>query len=150
MTVSLIDASSMIGADDKFSRKSNFVFWESRLANKTKEGYIQSPATVLEHEMAHKLGYLKDPVAYTARAIPGSDKQYESLEERRVITGLEAKTARANGEYPLGYVRSDHEDHGSFWVSDPTQTSPESTSSPQQEQVKSSNLLERFLQWFNN
>jgi len=124
------------------------VLWNPREASKTKEGYTYSPATGLEHEMAHALDYLTNPKAHNAR-VDATDKQYDNKEERRVITGPEAKTAQANGEFPKGYVRTDHE-YSSIRVSDPTKTTPVSTETPQQKQVSSPTMWERFWQWWNN
>ena len=99
------------------------VYWNPDWADKVPGGYVESPATILEHEMAHGLSYLTDPVAHAARVLKG-DKQYDNAEERRVITGTEAKTAQKNKELPEGYIRPDHKDHGEFRVSGVTKTLP--------------------------
>lgn len=49
----------------------------------------------------------------------GSDPQNDTLEERRVITGSEAKTARANGEFPKNDLRKDHSTGKRIIVSSP-------------------------------
>ena len=126
----------------------NIVYWNSQYATTTKEGYVYSPATTLEHEMTHELNYQKNPEAQKARR-DTYDKQYENKEERKVITGAEAKTAQANGEFPKGYVRSDHNGYNRFKVSDPTKTTPAPPQPPQQ-QTPSPSLWERFKQWWNN
>jgi RHS repeat-associated protein len=82
------------------------------------ERCIISPATALEHEFDHNLSFLSDPEGFRQREGYGeyrglsyrasTDRQYFSTEERRVITGSEAKTAQARGEFPPGYVRPDH------------------------------------------
>jgi hypothetical protein len=126
-----------------------WVFWNPRWASKTSEGYVYSPATILEHEMDHALSYLTDPVAHAARAKKGTDKQYETKEERRVITGSEAKTAQANGEFPAGYMRTNHAIQDKVRVNSPTRTAQESASELQHQQATASNLWERFLQWLN-
>ncbi|MDH6353690.1 RHS repeat-associated protein [Dysgonomonas sp. PH5-45] len=83
------------------------VYWNPTQANITNEGYIYSPATVLEHEFDHGLSFEKDSKAHKDR-VNTYDSQYTRKEERRVITGSEVKTARANKEFPKGYVRSSH------------------------------------------
>jgi len=147
MTASLIDATGFMGADNKRDPSSGFIFWDSRLASKTEEGYVESPATILEHEMDHALDYLRNPKAHQDR-VDTPDKQYKNAEERRVTTGSEAKTGYANGEYPKGYSRSDRKDYGDIRVSDPTQTTP--IQIPQQEQIKSPTLWDSFLQRLND
>ena len=79
------------------------VKWESRRGIKTTNGGFQSAATRLEHEFDHAIDWSKDKVAHV-RNVKSKDLQYENKEERRVITGSEAKTAKANGEE----VRKDH------------------------------------------
>jgi len=141
MTVTLTDAA---GSDN--NHNASFIRWDSRIASKTKEGYVESPATSLEHEMAHALDYLSDPDYSTRKNTP--DNQYGNQEERWVITGAEAKTGQANGEYPQGYVRSDHVDHGDFWVSDPTKRAP--MPPPQQEPFKTPTLWGSFFKRLND
>jgi RHS repeat-associated protein len=119
------------------------IYWNNLYGSKTKEGYAYSPATTLEHEMDHTLSYLTDPKAHEKR-VKTPDKQYENAEERRVITGSEAKTAQANGEFPKGYVRTDHEYYSSFRVSDPTKATPMQTQPSVQKQKSSPNLWKRF------
>lgn len=123
------------------------VFWDPSEAIKTAEGHVMSPATALEHEMSHVKNYLTDKDAQKAR-VRTSDNQYGNAEEKKVITGAEAKTAQSNGEFPKGYVRGDHKDHGSIRVNDPTKTS--TTSTPSQTKQNSSSLLQRFKDWWNN
>lgn len=67
------------------------------IGNRTTEGGLQSPATSLEHEMDHAVDYVKNPQQHNTRS-QTYDAQYDTKEERRVITGSEAKTAKANGE----------------------------------------------------
>ncbi|GHT50735.1 hypothetical protein FACS189440_18680 [Bacteroidia bacterium] len=142
MTVNLKDGG------DNYNTKNNTVFWNPRWASTTKEGYIYSPATTLEHEMDHASAYLTNPTAHDTR-VATTDQQYDNKEERRVITGAEAKTAQANGEFPQGYVRTDHAGYKSIRVSDPTQTNPMSTAAPTQRQPTSSSWWDSFIQWWN-
>ena len=88
----------------------SFVLWNPELGVETKEGYSMSPATILEHEMDHGVRYttIEDYSVLRKETKDNSDPQYGKLEERRVITGSEAKTARANGEVPKNYSRKSH------------------------------------------
>ncbi|GHT25198.1 cell well associated RhsD protein [Bacteroidia bacterium] len=135
--------------DNYFDKKQNAIFWDPKYASETKEGHVYSPATILEHEGDHTLDYKKNPEAHNKR-VGTLDKQYENKEERRVITGSEAKTARANGEFPAGYVRSDHFDHGDIRVSDPTKTTrmPSPTLVPKAAPAPS--MWQRVMRWWNN
>ena len=146
MITNLRDA---IGTVTKYAPNDNFIYWDSRLANRTKDGIVRSPATHLEHEMDHALDYLTDPVGHNKR-VNTPDKQYENAEERRVITGSEVKTAHANHEFHEGYVRPDHDEHGGgIRVSDPTKTTP-MPNSPQQQKQADPSWLDRLLQWLIN
>lgn len=115
------------------------VFWNPEQASKTAEGYTRSPATNLEHEMDHGLSYVTNKEAHKERA-ETPDKQYGTAEEKRVITGSEAKTAQGNKEYPQGYTRKDHDSHGHIKVNDPTKTTP----TQQTQQQNNPSLLERL------
>ncbi|MDO5760282.1 MAG: RHS repeat-associated core domain-containing protein, partial [Bacteroidota bacterium] len=91
-----------------------YVFWESRKGLRTSNGGKQSPATRLEHEFDHAIDHLTNPHNHRIRQ-EQNDEQYENKEERRVITGSEKKTAKANNED----IRYDH--YGKTYdVSDPT------------------------------
>ena len=73
------------------------MYWKSRQGIETTEGGRQSPATVLEHEFDHAVDNTKNHKIHDERRNQ-KDKQYDNKEERRVITGSERKTAKANGE----------------------------------------------------
>lgn len=89
------------------SRNKSFVLWNPKLGSQDENGKIISPATILEHEVDHAIGYETDE-HFMKNQVIGSDEQYNTKEERRVITGSEAKTAQANKEFPKGYVRPSH------------------------------------------
>ena len=102
-------------------QEESFVLWNPEIGLETKEGYSMSPATVLEHEMDHGIRYVTDNTrGYLNDVKQGSDSQYGTREERRVITGSEVKTARANGEFPKNYVRKDHNSSRFIFVPSPT------------------------------
>ena len=73
------------------------VYWKSRQGLKTTDGKYQSPATVLEHEFDHAVDNYRNHRNHLERSNE-YDKQYDNKEERRVITGSETKTAKANRE----------------------------------------------------
>ena len=73
------------------------VRWESRRGLKTTDGGFQSAATRLDHEFNHALSMINNGAAHRRRRAT-VDEHYGNAEERRVITGGEAKTAKANGE----------------------------------------------------
>ena len=94
------------------------VYWESRQGLITTEGGKQSAATALEHEMDHAVDDAKNHTQHVKRANQ-SDSQYDKKEERRVIRGNEAQTAKANKEA----IRKDHRGRNYSTVS-PTSTKP--------------------------
>ncbi len=84
------------------------VFWNPNAGREDANGSVVSPATVLDHELDHQVEFSKDPVGTRTRAME-KDSQYGTTEERRVITGSEQKTAKANGEIKEGQVtRTNH------------------------------------------
>lgn len=83
------------------------VFWNSRIGLETRWGCM-SPATILEHEIDHAYDDVREGGKYHeahVRRVKEKDSQYGNKEDRRVVTGSERKTARANGEA----VRYNHE-----------------------------------------
>ena len=93
----------------------------------TTDGGLQSPATRLDHEMDHAVDYLynahehninNDP-GFPIGTGPGYDPQFDTKEERRVITGSEVKTALSNRE-------SIRHNHGGipYRTAGPTTTKP--------------------------
>lgn len=86
------------------------VSWNPELGLETANNIVLSPASALDHELDHALQaqvhnskFKKDNVTF--------DKNYDNLEEKRVITGSEQKTALANGEIKKGQItRSEHHD----------------------------------------
>lgn len=84
------------------------IYWNSDLGTETDNGTVMSPATVLEHEADHALHRATKPEEH--RKLKDSpDSNYTNLEEKRVITGSEQRTARANGEISANQVtRTNH------------------------------------------
>jgi hypothetical protein len=79
------------------------VAWESRIGLKVSSNGIQSPATRLEHEIDHAVDEINHPTDHRNRR-KTANSQYDNEEEKRVITGSETETAKANGEC----TRDDH------------------------------------------
>ena len=69
-----------------------------------RSGGKQSAATRLEHEFDHAVHWYDNKFEHIQYR-KANDSQYETKEERRVITGSETKTAKANGES----TRTNHE-----------------------------------------
>ena len=87
------------------------IYWNSEWGSQNDNGTVRSPATIFDHEADHALEHKTNPEAYEVNRVKDSDLQYDTKEERRVITGSEQKTARANGDTCPGQVtRRNH--HG--------------------------------------
>lgn len=86
--------------DDSYQPSTHTIRWDPRSALMTTDGGRQSPALGLGHELDH--------AAEDARTYDGlqnvSDYAFDSLEERRVITGSERHAAHTLHES----VRRDH------------------------------------------
>ena len=74
----------------------NTIDWNPELGLET-ETTVLSPAASADHEFDHGLDVIASPDEHAKRAST-PDAQYDTKEERRVITGSEQKTAKANGE----------------------------------------------------
>ncbi|BES61850.1 M91 family zinc metallopeptidase [Dysgonomonas capnocytophagoides] len=83
------------------------VKWNPNVGIETTDGKTMSPATMLEHEVAHEFSYQDDTAAHRDRQ-KSDDPKYDNKEEKRVIMGTEATTARANKEVPKNYTRPNH------------------------------------------
>lgn len=80
------------------------IYWKSNWGSQRDNGVINSPATVFDHEADHALEHKTNAQEYEKNRVLNSDPQYDSKEERRVITGSEQRTSRANGEIRSGQV----------------------------------------------
>jgi RHS repeat-associated protein len=90
------------------------IYWDPSLGLATEEGAMLSPTTILNHEMTHALtfdaamdkGKVKE---YVANSKKGSDPDYDSKNEKWIITRSEQNTAKALGEIGSGQVtRKNH------------------------------------------
>ncbi|MCX6221330.1 MAG: RHS repeat-associated core domain-containing protein [Bacteroidia bacterium] len=68
---------------------------------------ISSPATVMEEEFDHAVDAAKHPKEHAIRENT-MDSKYGDREERRAAEGSNAKTGRANKEYPSGKKMENH------------------------------------------
>jgi len=91
-------------------KSANVITWNNEAGLETTNGYVLSPATILDHESAHALNAINNAGEKYALSIT-PDKQYDWKEESRVIQGPEQKTARANREIPQNAVTRDNH-HG--------------------------------------
>jgi RHS repeat-associated protein len=105
----------LIGALDEGSKGAGFsqskgkISWNPTTGVKFEDGVKVSPASVLNHEVDHALDAVVNPKEHTENSKKGSDSQYDTKEERRVITGSEQETAKNLGEIKDGQVtRTDH------------------------------------------
>jgi len=95
--------------NSSFNFQSKEIKWDPNLGVTTNEGQTMSPTAVLNHEVDHANQFDKKPDEYKKDRVHGTDAQYESKEERRVITGSEQETAKKLGEIKEGEItRKDH------------------------------------------
>jgi hypothetical protein len=86
--------------DDEYDPNTHVIHWDPHSALRTDDGGRQSPALGLGHEVDHAV---HDGPREWKRS-DAFDRQYDTLEERRVITGSERHAAQTLGEG----VRRDH------------------------------------------
>ena len=92
--------------NNRFVPTLNTIFWNPNEIRITDEYINMSPATILAHEAAHASEYDRvmnsgspeEKARLGAMKKPESDPDYDTLEERRVITGPEQVAARKHGE----------------------------------------------------
>jgi hypothetical protein len=98
--------------------------WDPHSGLLTKEGGRQSPALGVGHELDHAVKDIEDPKGFR-EGRSHFDRDYDNLEERRVIRGSEAHAAKTLGEAQ----RYDHNQSTTFRTGSPTSTTPSSSSS---------------------
>ncbi len=76
---------------------SGTVYWNPELGTLTDNKVVRSPASVLDHELDHSVQRAKNYEKWNDDRST-QDPDYDNKEEKRVITGSEQKTSRANGE----------------------------------------------------
>jgi RHS repeat-associated protein len=94
---------------DQFSVHSEGnIYWNPDLGLNT-DNALLSPSTILDHELDHAVAFSKNPFEFRKNAREGTHSKFGSLEEARVITGSEQKTALANNEIGEGqYTRTNY------------------------------------------
>lgn len=94
-----------------FDYSNKTISWNSRMGLWTEKDVNLSPATRLNHELAHALHYETDPEQYKKdikTPIGGADETY-TVEEKQTIQGVERQTAERFGEVSPGSItRNDH------------------------------------------
>ena len=76
---------------------SNGILFNPVEALRLEDGYVLSPATILEHEFGHVVARKEATNDITP------DPDYKTAIERRIIQGEELVTAKANGELPQNH-----------------------------------------------
>jgi RHS repeat-associated protein len=95
--------------DSKSATDYPLIYWNPKVGTLTHDNIVLSPALTLDHEADHQKQRVTHPEQYRNDSKKGSDKQYDTKEERRVITGREQMVAIALGEIKKGqYTRKDH------------------------------------------
>lgn len=96
------------GERNYFGINSKTIYWNPYRGILTSKGEELSPTVLLNHEIDHALGFDKDSKSFKLRKNT-KDDSYSNLEEKRVITGSEQKTAKALGEIKDDDItRTDH------------------------------------------
>jgi hypothetical protein len=86
--------------DDHFDPQTDTIVWDPHSALRTSAGGRQSPALGLGHEIDHAV----ESRTRERRLSERPSTSYDTIEERRVITGSERRAATTLGEA----VRHDH------------------------------------------
>ena len=96
------------GKGSRFNSKEKTIYWNPTEAVLTTNFIELSPTSVLNHEIDHALQFDKNPQQFRKDANSKND-QYDTDEEKRVITGSEQETAKKLEEIKDGEVtREDH------------------------------------------
>ncbi|MDE6871955.1 MAG: type III secretion system effector protein [Bacteroidales bacterium] len=105
------------------SKGAKTIYWDPNHIMETGEGMQISPTTILAHEADHAQRYdaaQSDAAVKASRNAdikPGSDAQYGTAEERRVIEGKEQDAARKHGEIRHDQVtRRTHKEKKIIWI----------------------------------
>ncbi len=84
------------GERNYFGINSKTIYWNPYRGILTSNGEELSPTVLLNHEIDHALGFDINRESFKLRK-KTKDDSYSNLEEKRVITGSEQKTAKALG-----------------------------------------------------
>lgn len=92
----------------EYLKNQKIILWDPLACIITSNGNVISATTILNHEADHALQEINNP-SQKNKDYNTIDEQYANLEEKRVITGSEQRTAKALGEINNDEVtRSDH------------------------------------------
>lgn len=106
------------------SDKGGTISWNPYKALLTTNDIKLSPTTLLNHELDHAAGYDRNLSKFIDDIKNTNMGAYDNAEEKRVITGMEQKTALALGEIKPGQVtRFDHSFKALIRVTWPNSTS---------------------------
>ena len=105
----------------KYSPKNNTIYWDPEAGALLDNGVRLSPATVLNHEADHALQDAENP-RQLLKDSKTTDESYQNLEEKRVITGSEQRTALKHGEIKKGQVTRTNHKASYYRTKSPTST----------------------------
>ena len=92
----------------EFDSNTNTIKWFSRVGLITDNLYEMSPVEILNHEIDHALQHDINPIQQK-KDYKTKDSNYMNLEEKRVITGSEQKTAQKLHKLKTGeFTRNNH------------------------------------------
>ena len=119
-----------------FKPSTQTVYWNPSLGLETDEGHTLSPTTILNHELGHvlilDLAYMAGKMdEYNAERVKGSDPDYETKNEKYVITRIEQKTAKALGEIKEGEITRKNHKGKDIQTEGPTSNQPKATTLPE-------------------
>ena len=114
-TIHIVEGSE--GNINTYDPNTNTLYWSPTTALETDKGVKLSPAAILNHELDHAVQDATKPKQYSKDTDrkTGKDKQYDTKEEKRVITGSEQKTARALGLTKEGQVTRTNHNKGTLY-----------------------------------
>ena len=105
------------GTLNTYDPNTKTLYWSPTTALETDKGVKLSPAAILDHEFDHAVQDATHPKQFNKDIDrkTGKDKQYDTKEEKRVITGSEQKTARALGLTKEGQVTRTNHNKGTLY-----------------------------------
>ena len=105
------------GEINSYDPNTKTLHWSPLTVLETDRGIKLSPAAILNHELDHAVQHATNPVKYNKENDhkKGKDKQYDTKEERRVITNSEQRTAKALGLMKDGQVTRTNHNKGKLY-----------------------------------
>ena len=105
----------------EYNSKTNTIMWYSRVGLITDNLYEMSPVEILNHEIDHALQHDINPTQQKTDT-KTNDPNYGNMEEKRVITGSEQKTAQKLGKLRSGEVTRNNHNGSLYETTSPTTT----------------------------